>query len=252
MAEFSAMEPTLNKDLPDLVRAAKKTGYEVIHVISNGVRLQDPAYAELLVKAGVNKVTISLHSADARTEAYLSGNPLAFEQKLRALANLVRLRKTRPLFLSINTVLTARARMQAVPVIELAGTLGVKQVNMYAPKICGNAKKNLAKIVPRFRALRPELRKACDAAEKHDIVLTFIDIPPCIYHRSPAQYGRRLQKEVVGLKKDSARLNRKESDFMKQRSFGTKCSSCAFFGECDGVEKAYTRRYGWNEFKPVI
>lgn len=253
MAEFSAMEPTLNKDLPALVSAAKKTGFEVIHVISNGIRFQDPVFAKAILNAGANKVTISLHSADEKQEAYLSQNPSAFEQKIQALLNLKALQKQHSLMLSVTTVVTKLSLAQMVPLIKLVARLGVKHVNMYFPRITGNAKKNFTKVIPRFGALRKELPKARAAAAQHAVVLTFVDIPPCIYYDydDPELYGRRLRKQVIGIQEKSSRLKEKSNGLTLMRSFGPRCPSCAFYAECDGVEKEYTKVFGWGEFKPV-
>ncbi|MEJ2039692.1 MAG: radical SAM protein [Desulfosarcinaceae bacterium] len=52
--DFSGGEPTLRKDLVDLVRYARSTGFQTISVITNGTRTNVFSYMEKLQKAGIN------------------------------------------------------------------------------------------------------------------------------------------------------------------------------------------------------
>lgn len=55
--QFSGGEPTVRDDLPELVAAARKRGFEHVEVNTNGIRLaQADGYAQALVDAGVSAV----------------------------------------------------------------------------------------------------------------------------------------------------------------------------------------------------
>lgn len=55
--QFSGGEPTVRDDLPQLVRAAGKRGFEHVEVNTNGIRLaEEDGYAEQLAEAGVEAV----------------------------------------------------------------------------------------------------------------------------------------------------------------------------------------------------
>ncbi len=70
---FGRLEPALDRDLPEVVRAAKALGYERLHLTSNGRVLANANWTETLVTAGVNQFTVSLHAPVAEVHDRLSG-----------------------------------------------------------------------------------------------------------------------------------------------------------------------------------
>jgi len=64
--EFTGGEPTIRKDLPELIAAAKELGYRNISIISNGLRLADERFAKEVVEAGANDFLFSLHGHCAK------------------------------------------------------------------------------------------------------------------------------------------------------------------------------------------
>jgi 7,8-dihydro-6-hydroxymethylpterin dimethyltransferase len=87
-------EPTVRKDLIDIIRLAKKKYGLSARIVTNGLRLADEAYCKELVATG----TQIMFSFDGRApEIYerTRKHPEALAQKLRALENLERLRKSK-------------------------------------------------------------------------------------------------------------------------------------------------------------
>ena len=62
---FSGGEVTLLKELPAMLLAAKKSGYEKIGVISNGLLMSENTYLDSLLDAGMNFTCISIHGSTA-------------------------------------------------------------------------------------------------------------------------------------------------------------------------------------------
>jgi len=60
---FTGGEPTVRKDLPELIAHAEANG-QITGINTNGRRLKDPAYLEKLVEAGLDHVQITLESHD--------------------------------------------------------------------------------------------------------------------------------------------------------------------------------------------
>ncbi len=68
--QFSGGEPTLRNDLPDLVREAKKLGFDHVEVNTNGLRLaEEPEYYRRLLDAGMD--TLYLQFDGLREEIYV-------------------------------------------------------------------------------------------------------------------------------------------------------------------------------------
>ena len=60
---FTGGEPTLRDDLPELIAHAESNG-QVSGLLSDGLRLADPAYLDSLLKTGLDHVMIVLQPAD--------------------------------------------------------------------------------------------------------------------------------------------------------------------------------------------
>jgi uncharacterized radical SAM superfamily Fe-S cluster-containing enzyme len=85
--QFSGGEPTVRKDLPDLIQMAKEEGFDHVEVNSNGIRFAESQdYCKQLLDAGVS--TVYLQFDGLRPEIYVKtrGVPL-LETKLKAVDN---------------------------------------------------------------------------------------------------------------------------------------------------------------------
>ena len=78
--QFSGGEPTLRKDLPDLVRLAKKKGFVQVQVATNGILLaKDVNYAEVLKDAGTSTVYLHFDGVSKKTNFKLKWDIQAVE-----------------------------------------------------------------------------------------------------------------------------------------------------------------------------
>ena len=84
---FTGGEPTLRKDLPELIRYAKQKTMRV-NLITNGMRCAKPAYAAELKQAGLDSAQVSLEAADAKTHDTITKVPGSFEKSVRGVGNL--------------------------------------------------------------------------------------------------------------------------------------------------------------------
>ncbi len=65
--DFSGGEPTLRKDLPELIAYARTSGFRQICVITNGTRTGDSVVFRSLADAGLNEILVSIHGHTAAT-----------------------------------------------------------------------------------------------------------------------------------------------------------------------------------------
>lgn len=83
-------EPTMRKDLPEIISEVKKTSHHSI-LLTNGLKLSQINYAKLLKKAGLSIVAISLNGGDDdQLYKKIDGMPCK-EKKMRALENLAKM-----------------------------------------------------------------------------------------------------------------------------------------------------------------
>lgn len=85
---LTGAEVTLRRDLPDLARAARESGFEHVRIQTHGVRLADPDYCRELVEAGIDEYFVSVTAAEATTHDAITGVDGAFERTIRGLENL--------------------------------------------------------------------------------------------------------------------------------------------------------------------
>ena len=65
---FTAGEPTLRPDLPELMATARDLGFRQVGMITNARRLSYAPYLKGLVQAGLNYVLVSIHQGFSRDE----------------------------------------------------------------------------------------------------------------------------------------------------------------------------------------
>jgi len=85
--QLSGGEPTVRRDLPDIIRLGRELGFDFIQVNTNGLRLaEDPAYAATLRAAGLSSVFLQFDGTEEEIIAALRGRPL-LSQKIAAIEN---------------------------------------------------------------------------------------------------------------------------------------------------------------------
>jgi len=80
---FTGGEPTLRKDLPELIAYAKSKGMRA-NLITNGLRCADAAYVEELKAAHLDSAQVSLEGPCAEVHDAVVGHPGAFDKTTRA------------------------------------------------------------------------------------------------------------------------------------------------------------------------
>ena len=85
--EFTGGEPTIRKDLPELVARARSLGFVNVSVISNGLQMARLPYTAALVEAGVNDVLLSVHGHTAELHDAHTKIRGSFDKIMKAMAN---------------------------------------------------------------------------------------------------------------------------------------------------------------------
>jgi MoaA/NifB/PqqE/SkfB family radical SAM enzyme len=70
--DLTGGEPSIRKDIFELIAYAKSIGYTDVNMITNGLKLSKASFCEELVEAGLNDVLFSLHSPDANEHDLLT------------------------------------------------------------------------------------------------------------------------------------------------------------------------------------
>lgn len=87
MVSFTGGEPTLRRDLPELIAHAKSLDMWA-NLITNGIRCADPDFVARLAEAGLDSAQVSLEAGDAAAHDEVVGHPGAFEKTVAAVGAL--------------------------------------------------------------------------------------------------------------------------------------------------------------------
>jgi len=132
---FTGGEPTLRNDLPELINHAESHG-QITGLNTNGRRLADPDYLELLVEAGLDHVQVTLESHRADLHDQMVASPGAWKQTVQGIRNAV----SGGLYLMTNTTMLEDNYREMAGTLDFLAELGVPTVGLNALIYAGKGK----------------------------------------------------------------------------------------------------------------
>lgn len=249
-------ETTLHPDLAKIAALARKMGYPYVQVLSNGITLANGAFAEKLVRAGVNLFRISIHGPDPGTHDRLVGVRGAFAKIMKAHKNITAAGAE----MTVNHALNKINYKRVKDTVELfTRRLGIPDFNIIFPHYTGLMKKNLEKLQVRFDDCVPYLREAVRFLEKNRVEIenpVLINFTPCNLPEAVnlmtewEKPGKTLENEPIYHLEGNK--NRIYNLLGKLRMKNENCRRCIYFKRCMGFEKWYFENFGDGEFRPVV
>jgi MoaA/NifB/PqqE/SkfB family radical SAM enzyme len=231
---LTGSEVTLRRDLPDLARAARASGFEHVRIQTHGTRLADESYCRELVDAGVDEYFVSVTAADARAHDAITGVPGSFERTLRGLENLDGFDGVVTL---TNTVITQRSYRQLPDVVDrLSHLRRLAQMEFwtYWPMRETDEKD----LIPSHLDVLPYLRQAIVAGRRHGRSVEVKNFPECL-----------LGEDHEALDNDQPQLII-DPEFWPQfmRNGFHQCVHRQYCASerCLGLNSAYVHKYGWH------
>lgn len=250
--EFSSKEFALRSDAAELIRYARGAGFCMIHLVSSGLVFKSPEKTRRLLGAGVNKLTISLHSRREDQEARITGNPGAFQGKLKGIRNVQRYLAEAgggAFVFSINSVLTPFTLPDMDQIMVFVADLGVRRHNIFFPRIHAHMMDAFDEIVPRYADVTSPLQRGLSALAGRDVLVALVDIPLCVLPPDARKTCARLAKQVYSSGPDQGAPDT-AFDVRDEKVKGPPCRACSRAQGCEGVFEKYAARRGWKEFKP--
>jgi len=251
--DFLGGEPTIRKDIIELVQYASDNGYETISMTTNGRMFSKKDFAKKIVEAGLNSAVFSIHGHNAELHDYLSGVRGAYAQTINGLANF---RAAAPdAYICINTVIM-RPNLEHLPKLaENNVKHKIDAMEFIFPHPRGNIVENFEELVPRLEELIDMIQKVITVGIKNGIKHTFMRYVPFCYMLGSTIYisehieKGNLAEQHIGPEFEDLAVE--ENRAKNGRVHGPQCYGCKYGNVCEGIFKEYAERRGFEELVPV-
>lgn len=132
-------EPTLRKDLADIITYARNIGFRVI-ILTNGRLLKHSNFARKLVDSGLNGAQISLEASNANLHDKIVGVKGAFEDTVQGIQNMLSLPEVyKKFWIHTNTTINRWNLNNVIELPYFLKDLGLKAFSMNMVIWSGNA-----------------------------------------------------------------------------------------------------------------
>lgn len=228
---FMGREPTLRKDIFDILTLATGLGFKQVGLTTNGRMLSYSNFAKDILKTGVKQIGISLNGATAKTHDKQTQVLGSFEQTIRGITNIIRF-KNPEVSLLINLPLNRLNYFELKKAVDSLEDIGVREINiLFIAPISRRSRtkeivmemNKLGKYV--FETIKPYLKNYSHAK------FLLVEFLPCSLPKEARDYffpclEKNPNKVRIPL-----------------------CKNCPYADKCGGVLNTYIDLYGTKEFK---
>lgn len=238
-------EPTLRSDLPTLVRAARRLGYEDVVVQTNGLRLSYEAYADALVRAGLTEARVNVKSHDPRTHDALSGEAGAHALMTTALERLA----ARGVRTTADVLLTTGTQAELPTTVAFVADRGVTTVDLWL--LSAADAPAASPHVPSVASMHDALRAARDVARARGIVLRSFHTPWCLLPEDLRELHVPTGTLGLWVVDPGGRPFAVEASPFEGGLHVAACDACAMRPRCAGLRADHVALHGVTDVTPI-
>lgn len=228
-------EPTIRRDLGDIVKAARSLGLAV-GIQTNGRMLAYPEVRQQLVGHDV-RFTIALHGPDADIHDRVTRAPGSFEQTVCGIREMT----------SANEKVTLKILMSRLNghcldrLARIGFEAGAREFNFTFPHGLGNAAREHETAIPAFSEIMPSLHAAMNFLEKQACIYLTESVPLCLLgdrmdHASELAFMTAMKTEVRQLDQPARDWS---DDRVKGKTHPPECRGCRLRNTCEGIWTEY-------------
>ncbi len=288
--EFTGGEPTIRKDIFELVACARDLGYVNISFITNGLRLASKPFADRLLDAGANDFLFSIHGHNSELHDSQTQIKGSFKKILAAVENV----KSRGARCRGSATVNGQNYKYVVDIVGKMIALEMQCIHMAVFSPVAQADGANKTMFVRYSDATEHIKIAIDKHINQLPPLSVKYVPPCfmqgyeqyvmnLYQQSfdpddwnyyLSQVVRRGDKwyhrwAVSGIALAGSVFLKNHSFAMLHGAYGMRvfgvtrlvellrkhrpnaCKKCAYDYVCDHVWKDYVDEFGVSEFAPV-
>lgn len=237
-------EPTIRRDLVELVKHARTIGYSPIQIQTNGRMLSYEGLVERLIEAGVTEISPALHGPDAAMHDALTGAEGAFEQTVRGIENAVRSTAS----VVTNTVVVRQNLHVLADTIRLLHTLGVRHAQLALVHPVGTAAARYDEVVPPIEEAAAAMAIGVCAGRELGMEVVTEAVPPCLLPglEDSVVESRIPDTTVIDLDGTLFGFSMWRRDEGKAK--GPPCVLCEWNARCEGPWREFPDRQGWGAY----
>ncbi|MFA6435177.1 MAG: radical SAM protein [Elusimicrobiales bacterium] len=245
---FSGGEALLRPDLFLLTAAARKAGFKIVRLQTNGIRLSDPALCRGLAQTGLTVCKFTFLGDTAAIHDSLTGTAGSFKKSLRGLGHMLALE----LAVGVNLLATKRNYKRLARIMRFFMDRGVSDFTLIYPLYVGNMRKNFRTLGVPMPEASKHMVEALDLGRAAGLGrgVKALNMPPCLLpgHETEASELYKFNTVVASPPGPDRDL---DSDISKAKERGKVCAACLFKSRCPGVDHNYLELFGWKGFRPV-
>jgi MoaA/NifB/PqqE/SkfB family radical SAM enzyme len=227
---FMGREPTLRKDILDILCFANNLNFNRVGLTSNGRMFSYPRFTKKILNTGVGQIGISLSGATAKVHDKQTQVLGSFKQTIQGIRNIIRFKEPDMSFL-VNLPLNRLNYLELKEMIDLLVGLGIKEINILfvAPLSRRSRTKKIVMEMSKlgkyvFNIVKPYLKNP-------HLKFLLVEFLPCSLPKENRKYF------FPCLEKNSCKIRI------------PLCKNCSYRDKCDGVLQSYIDLYGIKEFK---
>ncbi|MFF3927069.1 radical SAM protein [Streptomyces hirsutus] len=247
--EFSGGEPTIHRDVIDILSYARKNFTGRILLFSNGVRFASESFTRDYLSAGVDNTIITLHGSHAELHDRISGTPGSFKHTVAGLERLHDAGHD----LSVKFIVNRLNYTDAEHWAEFTSKrLPRARLMINGLALWGQSVVNAEELSVRHSEVARHVESAVDRATRNGSNVGIYFMPACVFDPSYWQFfGYRYYKESV-LEATSGAEEHRSISYSNCYNMPKACSGCVMQPRCTWAWKPYSDRYGLNELQPAL
>lgn len=238
---FGGGEPTIRKDILDLIAYAKNKDVKTISIQTNGYMFYNRNFLKECAFRGLNKVRLSFRTIDKDVYESLTQVKMGFHFAEKALDNL----SDYKIETEIDLLIIKPVLKELNEILDFFTYKKIKKVNFWALWLYNISSHDLKWLAYRYSDAIKILKKAM--LKHKNISYKLMYFPFCILTGEMRKYYWNPIEEEALVVTPGSRFYLDEEFFMRMGKINI-CAECPFNNKCTGISDDYVSIYGLEEF----